>query len=74
MPMARTIKHALGVPVIGVGMLDEPKLAESAVANGDADLIAVARGMLRDPYWAIHALQATGKKIDPPFQYVRGFA
>src|SRR5690606_19453458 len=74
LPMARTIKRALDVPVIAVGMLDDPKLAEHAVASGDADLVAVARGMLRDPYWAIHALQATGRGFTPPKQYVRGFA
>ncbi len=73
LPMARSIRQALQAPVIGVGMLDEPKLAQSAVANGDADLVAVARGMLRDPYWAIHALQAVGGSFTPPKQYVRAF-
>jgi NADPH2 dehydrogenase len=72
-PMARAIKEALGVPVIAVGMLDNPALAESVVANGDADLIAVARGMLRDPYWAIHAMQALKQEVTPPKQYMRAY-
>ncbi|WP_018754781.1 NADH:flavin oxidoreductase/NADH oxidase [Paenibacillus terrigena] len=72
-PMARTIKEALNVPVIAVGILDDPMLAEATVANEDADLVAVGRGMLRDPYWALHAMQAVSKDVVPPKQYVRGY-
>jgi 2,4-dienoyl-CoA reductase-like NADH-dependent reductase (Old Yellow Enzyme family) len=54
-------------------MLDDPKLAEATVANGDADLIAVARGMLRDPYWALHAIQAVAGTAKPPRQYERAY-
>ncbi|PZE22312.1 NADH:flavin oxidoreductase/NADH oxidase [Paenibacillus xerothermodurans] len=68
-PHARAIKQALNVPVIAVGLLDDPALAEATVANGDADLVAVARGMLRDPYWAIHAIKQTGGDVNPPRQY-----
>jgi NADPH2 dehydrogenase len=72
-PMARAIKHALEVPVIAVGMLDDFKLAEATLANEDADLVAVARGMLRDPYWAVHAIQAVSKQGTPPKQYERAY-
>ncbi|REE91346.1 2,4-dienoyl-CoA reductase-like NADH-dependent reductase (Old Yellow Enzyme family) [Paenibacillus taihuensis] len=77
-PLARAMKDALGVPVIAVGLLDEPKLADATLAHGHADLVAVARGMLRDPYWALHALQATAAKgADAaewiPRQYQRGY-
>ncbi|SEM93883.1 NADH:flavin oxidoreductase/NADH oxidase [Lihuaxuella thermophila] len=72
-PMARAVKQALDVPVIAVGMLDDPVLAESVIANRDADLVAVGRGMLKDPYWAIHAAEALGHKAEPPRQYVRAF-
>jgi 2,4-dienoyl-CoA reductase-like NADH-dependent reductase (Old Yellow Enzyme family) len=50
-------------------------LADATVANEDADLVGVARGMLRDPYWAIHAVQAVaGKEAVPaPKQYARAF-
>ncbi|MNG39400.1 NADH oxidase [compost metagenome] len=71
--MARAVKEATGLPVIAVGLLDEPKLALSAVASGDCDLVAVGRGMLRDPYWALHAQQATGAQVSPPKAYVRGY-
>ncbi|GIQ69204.1 NADH:flavin oxidoreductase/NADH oxidase [Xylanibacillus composti] len=63
-PFAREIKHALGVPVIAVGLIDEPKLAETVVASGDADLVAVGRAMLQDPYWAMHALRDLGDQAE----------
>ncbi len=72
-PFARAIKAALNIPVIAVGMLDDPALAESVVANGDADLVAIARGLLRDPYWPIHAAHALRAEIEPPKQYLRAF-
>ncbi|GAA3411423.1 NADH:flavin oxidoreductase/NADH oxidase [Paenibacillus hodogayensis] len=74
-PYARAFKEALDVPVIAVGLLDNPALADATVANGDADLVGVARGMLRDPYWAIHAIrEVAGKESAPvPVQYGRGF-
>jgi 2,4-dienoyl-CoA reductase-like NADH-dependent reductase (Old Yellow Enzyme family) len=74
-PFARAIKEALQVPVIAVGNLDDPLLAEAVLGNGDADLVGVARGMLRDPYWALHALQAvSGHARDAaPKQYHAAF-
>lgn len=74
-PMARAIKEALQVPVMAVGILDDPALAEATVCNQDADLIAVARGMLRNPYWANHALQDLGylHRDDVVHQYQIGY-
>ncbi|SFT24750.1 NADH:flavin oxidoreductase/NADH oxidase [Paenibacillus sp. BC26] len=78
-PLARAVKDALKVPVIAVGLLDEPKLANTTIAHGNADLVAVARGMLRDPYWALHAIQAVADKGSSeaaaflPRQYQRGY-
>lgn len=54
-PFARQIREALNVPVIAVGMLEDPALADAVIDRGEADLVAVGRGMLRDPYWAAHA-------------------
>ncbi len=73
-PLARGVRHALGVPVVAVGRLDDPHLAEFVIATGDADLIAVGRGLLRDPYWALHAAIALGHDPAVPDQYTRGFA
>ncbi|GMA52220.1 hypothetical protein GCM10025857_35770 [Alicyclobacillus contaminans] len=61
------------IPVIAVGMLEDFHVAESVVGNCDADLVAIARGMLRDPYWAIHAAQALGVTPEVPKQYTRAF-
>ncbi|MGG4440623.1 NADH:flavin oxidoreductase/NADH oxidase [Brevibacillus fortis] len=73
-PLARAIKQALEVPVIAVGNLDDPKVAEAAIGNGDTDLVAVGRGMLRDPYWALHAIhELSADELQPPKQYSRAF-
>lgn len=49
---AAAVKAAVGVPVIAVGKLNDPLLAESVVAEGKADLVAVGRGLVADPDWA----------------------
>ncbi|MFF0829642.1 NADH:flavin oxidoreductase/NADH oxidase [Brevibacillus sp. NPDC003359] len=73
-PLARAIKQALDVPVIAVGNLDDPRVAEAAIGNGDTDLVAVGRGMLRDPYWALHAIhELSADELQPPKQYSRAF-
>ncbi|MBN2983747.1 MULTISPECIES: NADH:flavin oxidoreductase/NADH oxidase [Cohnella] len=72
-PLARAVRQALDVPVIAVGRLDEPALANSVIGNEDADLVAVGRGMLRNPYWTLEAAAALRKKIDLSKQYERGF-
>ena len=72
-PFARAIRQALEVPVIAVGKLDDAHVAEAALGNGDADLIAVGRGMLHDPYWAIHAIRELSCEVEIPQQYGPGF-
>lgn len=57
-PLAREIKQGLNVPVIAVGRLDEPALANSVIGNEDADLVAVGRGMLKNPYWPLTAAES----------------
>ncbi|QQE76946.1 NADH:flavin oxidoreductase/NADH oxidase [Alicyclobacillus sp. SO9] len=72
-PFARAVKDAVNIPVIAVGMLENYQLAESVLGNEDADLIALARGLLQDPYWPIHAAQALGDELPVPRQYGRAF-
>lgn len=69
---AKQFKHELNVPVIAVGMLDEPHVANYVLKNEDIDLIAIGRGMLDDPYWAIHAIKKVTGEILPPEPYKRG--
>jgi NADPH2 dehydrogenase len=71
-PFAEAFKKELHMPIIAVGMLDEAKVAEATLSNGQADLVAVARGMLNDPYWAMHAIKKVTHEIEPPVQYERG--
>ena len=72
-PLARAIKQALDVPVITVGLLHQPVMANSIIGNGDADLVAIGKGILRDPYWAYHAALELKVKPDVSEQYVRAF-
>lgn len=72
-PLARKIKEALNVPVIAVGKLGDPELANSIIGNDDADLVAIGRDMLRNPYWALEASIKLNKEILITSQYKRGF-
>ncbi len=72
-PLAREIKKALKVPVIAVGRLDDPALANAVIGNEEADLVAVGRGMLRNPHWPIEAATKLRKEIEVPKQYIYGF-
>ncbi len=72
-PFARAYKQAFNIPVIAVGRLDDAALANSVVGNEDADLVAVGRGMLRNPYWALEAAAQLRKETTVPQQYVTGF-
>ena len=72
-PFAARIRHEAGVATGAVGLITEPAQAEAIVANGDADLVLLARELLRDPYFPRRAAQALGAKIDPPLQYQRAW-
>jgi 2-enoate reductase len=49
--MAEAVKKVVKIPVIAVGRLDVPELAEKVIAEGKADLVAIGRGLLSDPLW-----------------------
>lgn len=72
-PFAREIKEKLNVPVIAVGRLDEPALANAVIGNEEADLVAVGRGMLRNPYWTLEASATLNKENAVPTQYSPAF-
>lgn len=59
------------MPVVAVGLITEPEHAEAIVANGDADLVALARAMLYDPRWPWHAAAQLGASVKAPDQYLR---
>lgn len=70
-PMARAIKNAAGMPTMAVGLITEAQQAEAILQAGDADMIALARGVLYDPRWGWHAAAALGAKVSAPSQYWR---
>lgn len=72
-PYGAKIRESLGVPVIAVGILEDPSLAESVLQQGQADIIALARGLLRDPYWPNTAAMALDATVQVPKQYYRAF-
>jgi 2,4-dienoyl-CoA reductase-like NADH-dependent reductase (Old Yellow Enzyme family) len=70
-PLARAVKQATGMPVVAVGLITEFEQAEAIVGTGDADLIALARGILYDPRWPWHAAAHFGATVKAPNQYLR---
>jgi 2,4-dienoyl-CoA reductase-like NADH-dependent reductase (Old Yellow Enzyme family) len=70
-PLARAIKRAVAIPVVAVGLITGFNQAEAIVGTGDADLVALARGILYDPRWPWHAAAELGAKVKAPPQYLR---
>ena len=70
-PLARAVKQAVSIPVVAVGLITEFDQAEAILANGDADLVALARAMLYDPRWPWHAAAHFGATVRAPEQYLR---
>jgi 2,4-dienoyl-CoA reductase-like NADH-dependent reductase (Old Yellow Enzyme family) len=64
-PFAETLRRETGMPTIAVGLIIHAEQAEAIVANGQADMVAIAREMLFDPFWAVHAAATLG--VDPGF-------
>ncbi|MEJ2361612.1 MAG: NADH:flavin oxidoreductase/NADH oxidase [Gammaproteobacteria bacterium] len=70
-PFAETIRHEVGIATIAVGMITEPVQAEHILRTGQADAVMLARELLRDPYWPLHAAQALHTDVAWPVQYER---
>jgi 2,4-dienoyl-CoA reductase-like NADH-dependent reductase (Old Yellow Enzyme family) len=73
-PFAERIRRDAGIATGAVGLITEPADAEAIVAEGRADLVFLARELLRDPYWPLFAAQALGAKAPWPAQYLRAAA
>ena len=70
-PLARAIKRAVQIPVVAVGLITGFEQAEAIVGTGDADIVALARGILYDPRWPWHAAAHFGETVKAPPQYLR---
>lgn len=72
-PFARLVRQEAGIPTGAVGLITEARQADAILREGQADLVLLARELLRDPYWPLHAAQALGETPAPPVQYGRAF-
>ncbi|MGD7007867.1 NADPH dehydrogenase NamA [Metabacillus sp. 84] len=72
-PFADKIRSEAGIPTGAVGMITHGLQAEEILRSERADLIFVARELLRDPYWPRTAAKQLGTSIEPPVQYERGW-
>ncbi len=70
-PFAETIRREAGIPTAAVGMITTPTQAEHIVRTGQADAVALARELLRDPYWPLRAARELGSDIEWPLPYQR---
>jgi len=73
LPLARQIKEGTGLPVIGVGHLDEDQLLINALENGSCDLVALGRELLRQPNKALALARRLGQTGLVPAQYERAY-
>ena len=70
-PFADAIRREAEIATAGVGLITQPEQAEAIIGDGQADLVVLARAMLDDPQWALHAARRLGAPIAWPAQYLR---
>lgn len=70
-PLAARVKAETGIVTRAVGMIVDPRQAEAIIAEGKADMVALARAFLDDPRWAWHAAQTLGADTVYPPPYRR---
>jgi 2,4-dienoyl-CoA reductase-like NADH-dependent reductase (Old Yellow Enzyme family) len=70
--LAARIRHEAGIPTAAVGMITDPAQAEAILADGSADMVALARVLLRDPQWPLRAAHELGAETRWPPQLLRG--
>jgi 2,4-dienoyl-CoA reductase-like NADH-dependent reductase (Old Yellow Enzyme family) len=70
-PFAERIRRDAQIATGAVGLITTADQADAIVRRGQADCVLLAREMLRDPYWPLHAAQALGHAVPWPPQYLR---
>jgi 2,4-dienoyl-CoA reductase-like NADH-dependent reductase (Old Yellow Enzyme family) len=68
-PLARKVRCDAGIMTGAVGLITEARQANEIVTGGDADLVFLARELLREPYWALKAEQELGAEATWPISY-----
>ncbi|MBD3219655.1 oxidoreductase [bacterium] len=72
-PFAARVRREAGMASGAVGLISSADQAEAIVAGGEADLVLLARQLLRDPHWPLHAARQLGAEAPVPLQYLRAF-
>ncbi|GKV64977.1 MULTISPECIES: NADPH dehydrogenase NamA [unclassified Sporosarcina] len=72
-PYAEQVRKEANIPTGAVGLITSAVQAEEILQNGRADIVLLARELLRDPYWPYTAAKELGVEIEPPVQYSRGW-
>jgi 2,4-dienoyl-CoA reductase-like NADH-dependent reductase (Old Yellow Enzyme family) len=70
-PFAAQVRKDAGIATAAVGMITNAVQADQIVRNGEADMVLLARELLRDPYWPVHAAEALHQVASWPTQYLR---
>jgi 2,4-dienoyl-CoA reductase-like NADH-dependent reductase (Old Yellow Enzyme family) len=70
-PFAERIRGEAGIATGAVGMITSPSQADHIIRTGQADMVLLARELLRDPYWPLHAARELGQQVTWPVQYLR---
>jgi 2,4-dienoyl-CoA reductase-like NADH-dependent reductase (Old Yellow Enzyme family) len=70
---AEHIRRVAGIPTAAVGLITSAEQAEHILRTAQADLVVLARELLRNPYWPLHAARALGDHPAAPPQYRRAF-
>ena len=71
-PLAEEIKKKAGIATCAVGLITEPEQAEAIISGGKADAVMMARELLRNPRWPLHAAKVLGAEVKWPVQLLRG--
>ena len=72
-PFAARIRREAGIATGAVGLITDAKQADAILDRGEADLVFIARELLRDPYFPRRAAAELGAVIEPPVQYQRAW-
>jgi 2,4-dienoyl-CoA reductase-like NADH-dependent reductase (Old Yellow Enzyme family) len=72
-PFAEKVRKEAGILTAAVGLITQAEQANQIVEGGRADAVTLAREMLRDPYFALHAAKALGVKPAFPGQYTPAY-
>ncbi len=75
-PGAAAVRQGAGIATAAVGLITEPEQAQAIVTEGKADMVLLARAVLRDPYWPARAAATLGRveAVKAPPQYERGWS